>query len=705
MSAEDRLLTMKPAFLSQWATLDGKEAKTVQQKLDALVRDPVADAKVKKRLSHLDGKIHRIRAGQMRIFYVYDEKFVSVLGMDRRDDDTYDAVPASEFLGGLDYEAPAPPVKAGAAKPSEAKLKASALEDPTKTPLPRRVTKAILDSLKIEQRYHAALAGIATEEDLLGCESVPEDVRLLVSEALTNRPLAVAARQPDLLVQSPDDLFRYHEGELLGFLLKLDPDQERFVSWALESKGPTLVKGSPGTGKSTVALYRVKAILEQLEKKGIEKPRILFTTYTKALVSVSEQLLEQLLGEKAKLVDVRTADSLVTLITSRAGQKLAFASSDDQLHTLAAAKDKAVLTGNKVEQAAQRQTLSRLAPDYLLEELNSVIDARGLETMDAYLAAARPGRKLSLGTIQRRAIWAVRDAWRAELTAAGKGTFQQARLRAAAIVAAGEGPPPFDAVVVDEAQDLDPVVLGMLVRLCAESNRLFLTADADQSIYGSGFRWSDVHASLKFQGRTGVLRRNHRSTARIGKAARSYLGGGALDEEKAEEIFVHEGDHPPVLGHVKDADDEARLLARFCKLASKELHLTLGSCAVLVPSKDSGRCIVERLGKLGVAATFMDSSGLDLRKPGVKVVTLQAANGLEFPAVALAGFCDSQFPFLKPDVAEEARLEALVRARRTVFVGMTRAMRLLLVAVPDAGGLVLDGFDPGLWHETKGGTP
>jgi superfamily I DNA/RNA helicase len=641
----------------------------------------------------------------MRIFYVYDEKFVSVLGMDRRDDDTYDAAPASEFLGGLDYQPPVPAPKGSTAKPSSARLKVSLLENQTRTPLPRRVTKAILESLKIEPRYHEALAGIATEEDLLGCESVPEDVRLLVSEALTNRPLVVAARQPDLVVQSPDDLFRYQEGELLGFLLRLDPDQERFVSWALESKGPTLVKGAPGTGKSTVALYRVKAILKQLAKKGVERPRVLFTTYTKALISVSEQLLEQLLGDKAKLVDVRTADSLVALVTSRAGQKVDIASPDEQLQALAAAKTAAVLTGNKVEKAAQQQALARLASEYLLDELNGVIDARGLDTLEAYLAAARPGRKLALGALQRRAVWAVREAWRAVLVAGGKGTFQQARLKATGIVAVGQGPALYDAVVVDEAQDLDPVVLGMLVRLCAEPNRLFLTADADQSIYGSGFRWSDVHASLKFQGRTGVLRRNHRSTARIGKAARSYLSGGALDEEKAEEIFVHEGDHPPVLGRVGNADEEARLLARFCKLASKELHLTLGSCAVLVPSKDAGRRIAERLGKLGVVATFMDSSGLDLRKPGVKVVTLQAAKGLEFPAVALAGFCDSQFPALKPDVMEEARAEALVRARRTAFVGMTRAMRLLLVALPEAGGLVLDGFDPDLWHETRTGSP
>ncbi len=698
----ERNLTMKPAFVAQWMALDGKDHKLVHAKLDLLLKDPVADQKVKKRLQHFDGKIHRIRAGDYRVFYVYDEKYVSVLGLDRKDDDTYDAPPESEFLGGLDYQPPSAPA-VGGAKPSAARLKATAAEDPGKTPLPRRVSKQILEALKIDPKFHGPLGGIATEEDLFGCSGVPDEVILKVSEALTNRPLEIAARQPDLMIQNPDDLFKYREGELLGFLLKLDPDQERFVSWALNAKGPTLVKGAPGTGKSTVALYRVAAILEKLLKSGVEKPRVLFTTYTNALVSASEQLLEQLLGARAALVEVRTADSLVTLITAKAGQRVPVATTEAQLAALAVAREKAVFTGNKVEKAAQEQALARLSPAYLLEELSTVIDARGIAALEAFLAAARPGRKLPLGALQRRAVWAVHEAWRAELAAAGKDTFQHQRIKAAAIVAAGQGPTVFDAVVVDEAQDLDPVVLGMLVRLCSEPNRLFLTADADQSIYGSGFRWSDVHASLKFQGRTGVLRRNHRSTARIGRAARAYLRDGALDEEKPDELFVHEGDHPPVLGRVADPEEEARLLARFCRLASKELHLTSGACAVLAPSKDSGRAIAERLSKLGLPATFMDSKGLDLRRPGVKVISLQAAKGLEFPAVALAGFGESSFPALRPDMSDEAKAEALTRARRLLFVGMTRAMRLLLVARPEAGGAVLDGLDRDLWHEVKSG--
>jgi superfamily I DNA/RNA helicase len=74
-------------------------------------------------------------------------------------------------------------------------------------------------------------------------------------------------------------LLRFTEGELLGFLLKLNPEQEKFVTWALNASGPTLLKGGPGTGKSTVALYRVRALIETLKKSGVSQPKILFTTY------------------------------------------------------------------------------------------------------------------------------------------------------------------------------------------------------------------------------------------------------------------------------------------------------------------------------------------------------------------------------------------------------------------------------------------
>ena len=48
---------------------------------------------------------------------------------------------------------------------------------------------------------------------------------------------------------------------------------------------------------------------------------------------------------------------------------------------------------------------------------------------------------------------------------------------------------------------------------------LFLTADANHSLYNRGFRWSHVHEQLQVTGRTRILRRNYRSTRQIAHAA------------------------------------------------------------------------------------------------------------------------------------------------------------------------------------------
>ena len=250
----------------------------------------------------------------------------------------------------------------------------------------------------------------------------------------------------------------------------------------------------------------------------------------------------------------------------------------------------------------------------------------------------------------------------------------------------------YDAVVVDEAQDLEPSGLQFLVALCKEPNRLFLTADANQSIYGGAFRWTDVHSSLRFQGRTGVLKANHRSTREIGEAAHQYLRLGELDDERGERSYMHEGPRPAVRA-VRSFGDQIALLERFLRSAATELRLAIGSFAVLVPSEKEGKRIADGLVERGVQASFMSGKELDLAAKTVKVITLKSAKGLEFPAVALAGF-DGGYPWIKDDLSAGERDEALAREQRTLYVAMTRAMRALLVVLPEASESPLfQGFD------------
>jgi len=92
---------------------------------------------------------------------------------------------------------------------------------------------------------------------------------------------------------------------------------------------------------------------------------------------------------------------------------------------------------------------------------------------------------------------------------------------------------------------------------------------------------SDVHESLKFQGRTSVLRTVYRSTYEIGQATQSYLSTGILDDEPVEYKYLHNGPLPVVREVIGD-EEEVQLLMQFMHGAAHDLRFSLGSCAVLM---------------------------------------------------------------------------------------------------------------------------
>jgi len=98
----------------------------------------------------------------------------------------------------------------------------------------------------------------------------------------------------------------------------------------------------------------------------------------------------------------------------------------------------------------------------------------------------------------------------------------------------------------------------------------------------------------------------------------------------------------------------------------------------------------------------MSGKELDLMQSGVKVITLKSSKGLKFPIVALAGFVGSSYPIISPNALEEERDELISQERRSMFVGMTCAMRSLLVVIPEGNDSPLfQGFDEWYWNTMK----
>jgi superfamily I DNA/RNA helicase/mRNA-degrading endonuclease RelE of RelBE toxin-antitoxin system len=695
-------LIHKPTFEHQLLALPPEYMPQVLAKVATLRQDPAPYHNVKKKLHGYKGNIYRLRSGDFRIIYTYGDGWVALLGVDRRAD-VYKGGKVIAADDDLAFDLGAVPDADAAMQREPARVAVSVMTQPApaSATLPMAIDRALLERLRIPEQHMAALLKCKTEDDLLNAD-VPQEICTRVVDVIFPRDYEqVAEQQPDLVTGDVDNLLRYKEGSLLGFLLRLSPAQERYVTWGLSATGPTLLKGGPGTGKSTVALYRTREFVRTLRRAGNPFPRILFTTYTNALVTYSQQLLRELLGEDAACVEVQTADKLAMSVVGKSGgsaKSVKMAEKPHMREAISWAIDHAAYAGNALQQQAQRLTIERLGPDYVLEEINAVIEARQIDTIEDYLVAARSGRRVPLNATQRVAVWTVHEQLQERLASMGVMTWQQLRAAAELLVAQGKGPEPYDAVLIDEAQDLDPSLLRMLVNLCSGPNRLFLAADANQTIYGSGFTWTDVHERLSFRGRTGMLRVNFRTTREIGEATRAYLAGGALDEVDSGGEYVHEGPMPDVRV-VERGYDECELLARFLPQASRHFQFSRSACAVLVPSDVAGKQIAAELTQRGLPARYMASKELDLSAREIKVLTLQSAKGLEFPIVALAGFVHGPYPWRPATMPDDAFEETLSKERRVLYVAMTRAMRALLVAAPQQrSSSLFDGFDPAYWN-------
>ena len=695
MSKIIREINIKPSCLNELMGLPADQSAQVWEKINWLQDDPLPDGKLKKKLKGSKDPLYRLRSGDYRIFYRFGDTWVRLLGVRQRDKETY----KGNLGEGKEIEpaAPAPDededldeMLAAGEKRYDFQFKA----EPESPQLPRKITEQWLKELKVPAAWFPRLIPCKTEEQLLSA-AIPQPVIELLIDNLFPKPIEEVASQPDFVVTNSADLIRYKEGELLSFLLKLDADQAKLTDWAL--KGPTMIKGGAGTGKSTVALYRVKSVLER--PGGTGKETVLFATYTRALMAASRQLLEQLLTDKQfKRVRVATCDEIAYEIASH----------NKNLDPLVSGKDLDALfrkvraefakqPSESFEAGLARRKLATLENRYLLEEFDWIIDGRGLETLKEYLEANRPGRGVAFRENLRTEVWKLYRNFKKAIKATKLLQYVDIRKLALARVRNGEWLNRYEFVIVDEAQDLAPVSLALMAEVSTSAEGLCCAADNKQSLYSRNYTWTSAHPRLQFKGRTALLKRNYRSTAEIDQAAFDVLTAEQGEELETSES-VHNGPMPVLLKGV-DRNAEGEWIARFVRQMSSHLRMKTNAAAILTFTKQEGQRVAGQLVEAGLLAKFFDGRDLDLKSENVKVLTLHSAKGLEFPMVVIGGIGPGTFPDRNEYNDEELFAENMRNHRRLLYVGMTRAMRGLAVVVPDdCENEALSDLESQNWH-------
>lgn len=531
---------------------------------------------------------------------------------------------------------------------------------------------AYLLSLGVPEDWLPTVRRISNEDELLiVATKLPEEVaeRLLalaVGEFVTPpkpTPPATIAQNVDTLrrffiVQSDADLADVLNQPLEAWIRFLHPSQRAMVEQSFS--GPAKVTGSAGTGKTVVALHRARS----LARKG---KHVLLTSFVRHLCRNLERNLRVLCRpEELARIQVSTVHQQAFLIarTARPGIR---AVGDDEVKRL----------------LAKSQERSRVDAElsFLRSEWAHVVDAQGLTSWEEYRDADRRGRGRALTVREREKLWQVFGGVCTDLDLANRTTWAGLCRMAAEQIEKGRVPSPFDAVVVDEVQDLQPSAVRLLAELGGKGrDGLLLVGDAGQRIYPGGFSLRSL--GIDVRGRSRVLRINYRTTEEIQRLADRLLGpvGDDLDdgtESRRTTVSLLRGPEPVLAGFATEAEERANLVATAQRLI--ESGLAASEIAVFARTRKLAEALVEVLRSAGIAAQFLgeeDQEPAEVAEPGVTVGTMHGAKGLEFKSVIVAACDDRRLPnaFMLQEIADPAERDAAIaQERRLLYVSLTRA--------------------------------
>lgn len=372
-------------------------------------------------------------------------------------------------------------------------------------PLFARWSEQQLTDLGVVPSLVPVVAALTTEDQLLGLveyapqltgevllalydgkeyDDVLEQVTAPVAapEPVDTEDFRTAAERPATIVTTTDEALREAlEGEDFGrWKVFLHPTQAKLVG--RDYSGPARVGGGPGTGKTIVALHRVKHLVERLPA-GRNKP-VLLTTYNKNLAADLRSRLLALGGEELlSRVEISHVDQLA----------------------LRAVREAEPGNRKRIVDEAQavrewRSLLDELGEhkwdaEFLHDEWTQVILGQAVTSRTDYFRARRAGRGRTVSRAERAEIWQLAERFAQRLDRLGMQTWDQVAERAAQLeaerarriqaidrrreeaggldnvhVADGSGGwlrYRYRHIVIDEAQDLRPAHWKMLRAMTA----------------------------------------------------------------------------------------------------------------------------------------------------------------------------------------------------------------------------------------------
>jgi superfamily I DNA/RNA helicase len=433
--------------------------------------------------------------------------------------------------------------------------------------------------------------------------------------------------------------------------------RQREVAY-LPDRGHTVVLGSAGSGKTTMAILRARYLAELLRSPN---EYVLLVTFNRALVTYLNAVSQEL--PRRPRIEVRNYHHFARGYLGSM-QRLG-------VRDIVDSREREALIAQAVaavQQHAPGELIWRYPTAFFVEE-SAWIARLGIADAQTYYDVRHPHHP-QLTQSSSAAVLAVLNHYRALRAASGyRYDWDDIATVVEGTLAEDARPRRYRHVIIDEGQDFSPAMLRSLAAAIPPTGSLTFFGDMAQQIYGSRISWKDAGLQIHEPERFSENYRNSSQIARLCLAMTetpAFRGVADLvppNEPRAAGPL-------PAIVRCRSIEDEIALAVRQARAAGSNQ-----SVAILLPRRDEEQRIINAIGRvqrLHRELTTWSSTG-------ISVGTIHAAKGLEFDTVILP-FCSAdRLP--NPERLEgfANRDDGIAQEARLLYVGMSRARSGLIL--------------------------
>ncbi len=498
---------------------------------------------------------------------------------------------------------------------------------------------------------------------------VLSDRETRVDRAINTDDFATAMTTPEsqsrfVVVDDDEAMLAIMNAPLAQWRIFLHPTQHKLA--AGDRSGPVRVLGGAGTGKTVLAMHRVKWLADNRTPDG---EKVLFTTFTKNLATDIEDNLKTLCSPKTMAkIEVRNLDAWVHgyMRSRKLEHKIVYdRRKDGALQAWQAAM-------------ATKDSSVDLPPNFYEQELEQVVLAQGVTTREEYRTVRRTGRGVILSRAKRDAIWPVFEEYRGQLASRKLKEVDDAYREIASLLEQEDANGqllPYSGIVIDETQDLGPQALKLLrAMIPREANDLFFVGDGHQRIYSRN-RAAMSKCGIDIRGRSRKLYLNYRTTDEIRRAAVAMLEGCEVDDlddghdETRRYKSLSHGPAPLVVNANGIEEAVALAIATANKWREADAVGHVKSTCVIASSQVVRDLLARQFSAAGYGTSVIDATqNLSGDTKAIHFATMHRAKGLEFDRVIV--LTPSAYLGLPEDTEGQ---------RKLIYVALTRAKREALL--------------------------